>query len=202
MLCFVFRHSTTIHPSLTLSINLGPLGRKICVSYLYFCDSEFFCYCEICHIELVKKRVESKSLTCKEKLNQFLSIEGSCPFFSLQIQKNAFSELPSSGRVDKPAHLSYQESFLSCHADARRVLSIGLALRTFLPTQASLPMAQKKNTSIYLAAALLFAGGLAWLLFSGLSENSVYFLNVADPTAQATCASCLRTRTTRPSPLR
>ena len=45
-------------------------------------------------------------------------------------------------------------------------------------------MAQKKNTSIYLAAALLFAGGLAWLLFSGLSENSVYFLNVAEAKAQ------------------
>ncbi|MBQ1331162.1 MAG: cytochrome c maturation protein CcmE, partial [Desulfovibrio sp.] len=45
-------------------------------------------------------------------------------------------------------------------------------------------MAQKKNTSIYLAAALLFAGGLAWFLFSGLSENSVYFLNVAEAKAQ------------------
>ena len=41
-------------------------------------------------------------------------------------------------------------------------------------------MAQKKNTFIYLAAALLFAGGLGWLVFSGLSENSVYFLNVAE----------------------
>ena len=45
-------------------------------------------------------------------------------------------------------------------------------------------MAQKKNTFIYLAAALLFAGGLGWLVFSGLSENSVYFLNVAEAKAQ------------------
>lgn len=45
-------------------------------------------------------------------------------------------------------------------------------------------MAQKKNTSIYILAALLFLGGVGYLVYTGLTENSVYFLNVAE--AQAT----------------
>lgn len=44
-------------------------------------------------------------------------------------------------------------------------------------------MARKKNTCIYLAALLLFLGGVGYLVFSGFSENSVYFLNVAEAKA-------------------
>lgn len=41
-------------------------------------------------------------------------------------------------------------------------------------------MAVKKNKSLYLAALALFLGGLGWLVFSGLDEGSVYFLNVGE----------------------
>ena len=41
-------------------------------------------------------------------------------------------------------------------------------------------MTQKKNTSLYIAALLLFAGGVGFLVYSGLSENSTYFLNVSE----------------------
>lgn len=44
-------------------------------------------------------------------------------------------------------------------------------------------MARKKNTSMYLAALLLFLGGMGYLLYSGFSENSVYFLNVGEALA-------------------
>lgn len=44
-------------------------------------------------------------------------------------------------------------------------------------------MARKKNTSIYVAALLLFLGGVGYLVYSGFSENSVYFLNVAEAKA-------------------
>ena len=44
-------------------------------------------------------------------------------------------------------------------------------------------MARKKNTSIYVAALLLFLGGIGYLAYSGFSENSVYFLNVAEAKA-------------------
>ena len=44
-------------------------------------------------------------------------------------------------------------------------------------------MARKKNTSIYVAALLLFLGGVGYLAYSGFSENSVYFLNVAEAKA-------------------
>lgn len=44
-------------------------------------------------------------------------------------------------------------------------------------------MARKKNTSMYLAAAVLFLGGIGYLLYSGFSENSVYFLNVSEALA-------------------
>lgn len=41
----------------------------------------------------------------------------------------------------------------------------------------------KKNTRIYIAAFLLFAGAMGYLCFTALSENSVYFLNVAEAKA-------------------
>lgn len=45
-------------------------------------------------------------------------------------------------------------------------------------------MANKKNgKGIYVAALCLLLGGLGWLLFSGLSENSVYFVNVSEALA-------------------
>ena len=44
-------------------------------------------------------------------------------------------------------------------------------------------MARKKNTSIYIVALLLFLGGVGYLTYSGFSENSVYFLNVAEAKA-------------------
>lgn len=44
-------------------------------------------------------------------------------------------------------------------------------------------MAKKSNKSIYLAAAALFLAGFGWLLFSGLSSDSVYFVNVSEALA-------------------
>lgn len=44
-------------------------------------------------------------------------------------------------------------------------------------------MAKKNGKGIYLAALLLFLGGLGYLIFSGLSEDSVYFLNVSEALA-------------------
>ncbi len=44
-------------------------------------------------------------------------------------------------------------------------------------------MAKKSNKSIYLAAAVLFLAGFGWLLFSGLSSDSVYFVNVSEALA-------------------
>jgi cytochrome c-type biogenesis protein CcmE len=44
-------------------------------------------------------------------------------------------------------------------------------------------VAKKNGKSVYLAALLLFLGGVGYLLFSGLSENSVYFLNVSEALA-------------------
>jgi len=44
-------------------------------------------------------------------------------------------------------------------------------------------MAKKSGKSIYLAAAVLFLGGFGWLLFSGLSSDSVYFVNVSEALA-------------------
>ena len=41
-------------------------------------------------------------------------------------------------------------------------------------------MTQKKNTPIYIAALCLFLAGVGWLVYSGVSANSVYFLNVAE----------------------
>lgn len=43
----------------------------------------------------------------------------------------------------------------------------------------------KKNTRIYLLAFFLFAGAIGYLCFAGFTENSVYFLNVAEARAVA-----------------
>lgn len=40
-----------------------------------------------------------------------------------------------------------------------------------------------KNTAIYLAAFLFFAAALGWLCYAAFTENSVYFLNVAEARA-------------------
>ncbi|MDR3320570.1 MAG: cytochrome c maturation protein CcmE [Desulfovibrio sp.] len=41
-------------------------------------------------------------------------------------------------------------------------------------------MSHNKNTPIYLIAFLLFLGGVSYLCYFGFSENSIYFLNVAE----------------------
>lgn len=41
----------------------------------------------------------------------------------------------------------------------------------------------KNSKGIYVAALCLLLGGLGWLLFSGLTENSVYFVNVSEALA-------------------
>lgn len=41
-------------------------------------------------------------------------------------------------------------------------------------------MAKKNNKGIYIAALCLLLGGLGWLIFSGVSQNSVYFVNVSE----------------------
>lgn len=44
-------------------------------------------------------------------------------------------------------------------------------------------MARKKSLTTYICAFLLFAGGLGYMVWSGISENSVYFLNVSEALA-------------------
>ncbi|EPR42798.1 CcmE/CycJ protein [Desulfovibrio sp. X2] len=44
-------------------------------------------------------------------------------------------------------------------------------------------MAQRSSKGIYIAAGLLFLAGFGYLLFSGLSSNSVYFVNVSEALA-------------------
>lgn len=44
-------------------------------------------------------------------------------------------------------------------------------------------MAKKKNAPVYLVALTLFLGGLGYLLYSGLGENTSYFLNVSEALA-------------------
>ena len=39
------------------------------------------------------------------------------------------------------------------------------------------------SKAVYVLAALLLLGGLGWLVFSGLSKDSVYFLNVSEALA-------------------
>lgn len=41
----------------------------------------------------------------------------------------------------------------------------------------------KKNTRIYIAAFVFFAAAMGYLCYLGFSENSVYFLNVAEAKA-------------------
>jgi len=45
-------------------------------------------------------------------------------------------------------------------------------------------MAKRSNKAIYAVALCLFLGGLGYLIFSGLTEDSVYFLNVSEALAQ------------------
>lgn len=45
-------------------------------------------------------------------------------------------------------------------------------------------MAKKSGKFVYLAALVLFAGGVGSLLYTGFSEDSVYFLNVSEALAQ------------------
>jgi cytochrome c-type biogenesis protein CcmE len=44
-------------------------------------------------------------------------------------------------------------------------------------------MAKKSNAPVYLVALVLFLGGLGYLLYSGLGENTAYFLNVSEALA-------------------
>lgn len=44
-------------------------------------------------------------------------------------------------------------------------------------------MAKKNSKSLYIVALALFLGGVGYLLFSGFSQNSVYFLNVSEALA-------------------
>lgn len=44
-------------------------------------------------------------------------------------------------------------------------------------------MAKKNNAPVYLVALVLFLGGLGYLLYSGLGENTSYFLNVSEALA-------------------
>jgi cytochrome c-type biogenesis protein CcmE len=41
-------------------------------------------------------------------------------------------------------------------------------------------MAKKSSKAVYAVALFLFLGGLGYLVFSGLTEDSVYFLNVSE----------------------
>jgi len=41
-------------------------------------------------------------------------------------------------------------------------------------------MAKSSNKAVYAVALVLFLGGLGYLVFSGLTEDSVYFLNVSE----------------------
>ncbi len=41
----------------------------------------------------------------------------------------------------------------------------------------------KRSRSIYLVAFLLFVGGLGYMIWSGVSQNGVYFLNVSEALA-------------------
>ena len=45
-------------------------------------------------------------------------------------------------------------------------------------------MAKSSNKIIYAVALTLFLGGLGYLVFSGLTQDSVYFLNVTEALAQ------------------
>ncbi|CCO22082.1 cytochrome c maturation protein CcmE [Maridesulfovibrio hydrothermalis] len=44
-------------------------------------------------------------------------------------------------------------------------------------------MAKKGGKGVYIAALVLFLGGLGYLIYSGVSQDSVYFLNVSEAIA-------------------
>ncbi|WP_320170376.1 cytochrome c maturation protein CcmE [Maridesulfovibrio sp.] len=44
-------------------------------------------------------------------------------------------------------------------------------------------MARKGGKGVYIAALILFLGGLGYLIYSGISQDSVYFLNVSEALA-------------------
>ena len=44
-------------------------------------------------------------------------------------------------------------------------------------------MARKNQKPLYIAALVLFLSGVGYLMYAGLTENSVYFLNVAEALA-------------------
>ncbi|CCH50425.1 cytochrome c maturation protein CcmE [Pseudodesulfovibrio piezophilus] len=44
-------------------------------------------------------------------------------------------------------------------------------------------MAKSNGKTVYAVALMLFLGGLGYLIFSGLTEDSVYFLNVSEALA-------------------
>ena len=44
-------------------------------------------------------------------------------------------------------------------------------------------MARKNQKNLYVAALVLFLSGVGYLMYSGLTENSVYFLNVSEALA-------------------
>jgi cytochrome c-type biogenesis protein CcmE len=44
-------------------------------------------------------------------------------------------------------------------------------------------MARKSQKNLYLVALALFLSGVGYLMYSGLTENSVYFLNVSEALA-------------------
>lgn len=45
-------------------------------------------------------------------------------------------------------------------------------------------MAKNSNKIVYAVALVLFLGGLGYLVFSGLTQDSVYFLNVSEALAE------------------
>jgi len=45
-------------------------------------------------------------------------------------------------------------------------------------------MAKSSNKIVYIVALTLFLGGLGYLIFSGLTEDSVYFMNVTEALAE------------------
>lgn len=45
---------------------------------------------------------------------------------------------------------------------------------------------KKNNRNVYIVALALLLAGLGWLVFSGLNQNSVYFLNVSEALAMGT----------------
>ena len=44
-------------------------------------------------------------------------------------------------------------------------------------------MAKKQSKGVYLAALVLFLGGVGYLLYTGLTEDATYFLNVSEALA-------------------